>query len=146
MIEEFQPLFDAVSAAFTANDFETLMALWDRDAEPFYIAEEHEPPVSSWAALQGYFDATAKINMGYTGTYRVVAAKPLGSDHAIAHFTLDWRILVAGQPEAYGGFNRGQAVFVRKAEGWRFTGYVEAPLAAITYLRKLYVRLGKDLA
>lgn len=145
LARELQPLFDAVADCFAANDFAALRGLWEADAAPFYIAEEHEPPISGWDGLEAYWRATEAINNGYSGRYEVVAAKRLGAGHAVAQFTLRWRILVAGQPEAYGGFNRGQAVVAETAEGWRFAAYAEAPLAPITYLRKLYFRVGREL-
>jgi len=144
---ELQAIFDAVASCFETNDFERLATMWDEDdPHPFYLAEEHETLVASWPELRAYWAATTTINLGCTARWEVVAAKPVGDDHAAAMFTLDWKIHVAGQAEPYGGFCRGQALFRRGADGWLFRTYVEAPLAPITYLRKLYVRVGRDLA
>lgn len=143
---ELQTLFDAVGACFEANDFDRLRTLWDADdPAPFYFAEEHEPLVASWPQLEGYWRITRDINMGCTARWTVANAKPMGAEHALAQFTLDWKIHVKGQPEPYGGFCRGLAALRRTPDGWRFTAYAEAPLAPMTYLRKLYVRVGKDL-
>lgn len=144
---ELQALFDEVGVCFEANDFERLAGLWDPDdPHPFYLAEEHEPLVADRAAQQAYFALTREVNMGCAARWRVEAAKRLTDDHAAVIFTLDWRIHVRGLPEPYGGFCRGQAVLRRTGEGWRFRTYVEAPLAPITYLKKLYERVGRDLA
>ena len=141
---EMQAVFDAVAASFEVNDFVTLKTLWDSDdPAPFYLAEEHEVLVSDWGALCDYWALTTKVNAGCSLRWQVAAAKLLTPDHAACMFTLDWKILITGMAEPYGGFNRGQAVLRRTDGGWRFRTYVEAPLAPITYLKKLYVETGR---
>lgn len=141
---EMQAVFDGVAAAFEVNDFVGVKALWDtEDPTPFYLAEEHEVLVADWGALADYWALTTKVNAGATLRWTVAAAKLLTSDHAACMFTLDWKILIAGMAEPYGGFNRGQAVLRRTDRGWRLRTYVEAPLAPITYLKKLYVETGR---
>lgn len=143
---ELQAVFDSVAACFETNDFVRLATMWDADdPQPFYLAEEHETLVASWPELRDYWAATTKINLGCTARWAVASAKLLTPDHAACLFTLDWKIHVAGQAEPYGGFCRGQAVLRRSAHGWLFRTYTEAPLAPITYLRKLYVRVGRDI-
>jgi len=148
LANELQALFDEVSAGFAANDFDRVRPLWDADdPAPFYAAEEHETLVTSWPELEAYWAATRDINAGgCVARWTVAAAKPLGDAHAVAQFTLDWKIHVRGQPEPFGGFCRGLAVCRRTPAGWRFAAYTEAPLAPLTYLRKLYVRVGRDIA
>lgn len=145
---ELQAVFDEVSACFAANDFDRLRPLWDaEDPRPFYMAEEHETLVASWPELEAYWAVTHDTNAGGCITRWTVAnAKLLGDDHTLAQFTLEWKIHVKGQPEPYGGFCRGMAVLRRALAGWRFVGYTESPLAPLTYLRRLYVRVGKDIA
>jgi hypothetical protein len=146
LVAELQAVFDEVGACFEANDFGRLSSLWDADdPSPFYMAEEHETLVACWPELDAYWAVTRDINTGCTARWTVANAKPLGETHAAAQFTLDWKIHVKGQPEPYGGFCRGLAVLRRAPGGWRFTAYAEAPLAPLTYLRKLYVRVGRDL-
>lgn len=147
LTEELQAVFDEAAACFATNDFERLARLWDgEDPAPFYLAEENETLAASWPEMRAYWAATEAINLGCTARWRVEAAKLLTPDHATCLFTLDWKMLVAGQAEPLGGFCRGQAVLRRAPAGWLLRTYAEAPLAPMTYLRKLYVRVGRDIA
>jgi hypothetical protein len=144
--DELQALFDAVGACFGANEFDRLRTLWDpEDEQPFYLAEEHDTLVADRAALEAYWAITREVNGGCEARWRVEAAKPIGPDHASAMFTLEWRIHVRGLPRRYGGACRGQALLRRTDAGWRFRSYAEAPLAPITYLKKLYERVGETV-
>lgn len=147
LASELQAVFDRLSAGFAANDFQAVAAEWDEsDPAPFYLAEERDVLIADWPALRDYWQATEAINLGCQTRWTVGHAKPLGDGHALALFDLDWRMAIAGEPEPYGGFCRGMAVFTRREPGWRLTGYAEAPLSPLTYLKKLYVRVGRDLA
>lgn len=146
LIAQAQALYERMGAAFEVNDWATIEQLWDRDdPAPFYIAEEHEPPISDWAGLRAYWAATGRINLGARFRWQVIAAKEALPGLMLTQFTLDWTIDVAGQGPM-GGFNRGMGALRRGGDGqWRFCAHCEAPLAAITYVRALYRRMAEPL-
>jgi hypothetical protein len=113
--------------------------LWDPDeAQPFYLPEEAEEPLTSWADIEAYWQRTRDTIARLSMRIWEVNAKPLGPDLAVALYRMHWNADVTGFPKAVGGDNRVTAIFRHTAEGWRFCHYVEAPLAPIVYMRQLY--------
>jgi hypothetical protein len=120
-------------------DFARLETLWDRTNPPVYFAEEAQQPSLSWQALREYWQFTAasiaKMNL-------VIVRKPefqALSDNLITGFyEMHWDAQMRDHTKPIGGDNRVCASFRHTADGWRFAQYVEAPLAPITYMRRLY--------
>ena len=135
---EIQQLFERWMACFAANDFAALKQLWlTGDETPFYVAEEHDVVMGSWEELHAYWAATEAINTDFQGGIEVIRVKEITPDDVICQFRLWWKMGLKGWPEAPGGTNRGMAVLKRVDGAWKFHSYMEAPMAAITYLRKL---------
>ena len=69
------------------------------------------------------------------------------SSNAIITFDLRFDVKLNDRPKPIGGDNRG-VVSLRKVDGnWKIYAWVEAPLAAITYMRKLYeLNVREDIA
>ena len=64
--------------------------------------------------------------------------KRVDATNAIITFDLRFDVKLNDRPKPIGGDNRG-VVSLRKVDGiWKIHSWVEAPLAAITYVRKLY--------
>lgn len=138
LVATFQAVFDQVMDGFGRNDFAAIRQLWDTGAsDPYYVAEEHEVLCGSWEELQAYWDATAAINTDFIGNIEVVRAKQLAPGVAVCQFRLRWKMTLSSWNGAAGGFNRGMAVFVERDGIWKLSAYIEAPMAAITYLSKL---------
>mgnify|MGYP003565388728 FL=1 len=55
----------------------------------------------------------------------------------MAAWRMDWTIQFNDKP-AMSGWNRVAAVYRQAPDSWRLTAWIEAPLAAVTYVRKLY--------
>ena len=136
---EVQHVLDRVAECFRNNDFDAARALWDTsDPAPFYVAEEHEPCAADWPALEDYWRITSGINKGFTGGWTLVALKQLSDDDVLAMFRLTWTLDLEGYDKPLGGFNRGMAGLRRVGGDWKLHAYMEAPLAPLVYMKKLY--------
>ena len=65
-------------------------------------------------------------------------AKPLGPDLAVAVYRMHWNGDVTAYGTALGGENRVTALFRRRNDRWYLCHYVEAPLAPMLYMQRLY--------
>jgi hypothetical protein len=131
--------FASLERAWCRLDFVAVRALWDTTADPIYFAEESAGAKLSWADLDAYWSLTARaidrMGMRIVGEPELRQIAP-GMVSAI--YEMHWDALVRGEQRAIGGDNRVCATLRRTAAGWKFAQYVEAPLAPITYLRRLY--------
>jgi hypothetical protein len=124
-------------------DFSAIESLWDRSRPPIYFAEEAAQPLLSWSALRDYWRQTAGaiermgLSIALPATLRMLAAAP-GTALLSAIYTMHWDALIRGSPRPVGGDNRVCATFRQVQDEWKLTQYVEAPLAPIVYMRKLY--------
>lgn len=120
------------------QDYAGLKTLWDLDEkDPYYQPEETEELLIGWPAIEAYWANNLKIMEKISVLYGKARAKLITPDLAVAMFDLRWDAALKNR-EALGGDNRATALFRKKPEGWRFCHYVEAPLAPIMYIRKLY--------
>lgn len=125
------------------QNYAGLKSLWDPDEkEPWYQPEETEELLVGWPAIEGYWANNLKVMSKITVSYGKARAKLIAPDLAVAVFDLRWDAALIGRAPL-GGDNRTTAIFRKKKDGWRFCHYVEAPLAPIMYMRKLYE---KDVA
>lgn len=134
---EIDALFAAYAKAWKTSAPEDLKPLWDACAEPVYLAEEIEATLDVWAQVEAYWAGNACNHADVALAFSGGVVRDLAPDLVIAAYRMDWRIAFKDKP-AMAGDNRVAAVLRRKPEGWRFTAWIEAPLAAITYMRKLY--------
>ncbi len=141
-LAELAALMDRYAAAWRANSAAALRPFWDRSAEaPLYIAEEVDAPIVTWDALDAYWAKNEtlhrKIDLRFSEVRGVALAENVAA--IVAHMA--WDIAFASGPSAaMGGDNRVAATLRLTPEGWRFAAWIEAPLAPITYLRRLYER------
>ncbi len=139
---EIRALFAAYSEAWAANDAAMLEAHWDTsDPVPVYLAEEIDSPMTDWDSLRAYW----RHNEGFHEKVRLVfsefAFKPLDDSQLMVVFHMRWDIRFRNfASEAMGGDNRVVATVRRVGDEWRLTSWTEAPLAPITYMRRLYER------
>lgn len=132
-------VLEAYEAAKEAREYETLARFWDAaDPKPFYLAEEMPAPVTDWAGLQAYWDATKGASDWIDVDYALIDVKMIGEGEALAFINLRWDMTFEGFTRPVGGSNRTLAGLRRTDDGWRFHTWVEAPLAAYFYLRELY--------
>lgn len=126
-------------------DFSGLGRWWDRNAAGLlYIAEEAPAPLFDFEGIEAYWCATRAA----TETIRIetwnLRARQLPEGLASAVYAMRWIGRFAGYAKPIGGELRVAALLRRRADGWRFTQYVEAPLAPIVYFRRAYERFAAD--
>jgi hypothetical protein len=132
-------LIQQKAACWCELDFARLETLWDLSQPPVYFAEEAPAPSLSWDALREYWRFTAgSIAKMHMIILREPQYQQLADNLVTGFYEMHWDALMCNQPKPIGGENRVCATFRQTTEGWRFAQYVEAPLAPITYMRRLY--------
>ena len=136
---EVRQMIDRLEAAWNANDYEAIKALWDRDdPAPIYQAEEEMHAAIDWPMVDDYFVRTAKINQAVRLTFSDVHIKFTGGQDAVVLYQLHWEIKLSMYPKALGGDNRVLTMLRKVNDAWKFHTYIEAPLSPIAYVRTLY--------
>jgi hypothetical protein len=124
---------------FGAMDFVGARAAWDTaDPQPTYLAEEIDDFLRDWPAIEAYWAASQAAMSKLSSRHWEVRARQVTDTLATATWRLHWNAQVVGQGPPVGGDVRVTGVFRLRPEGWRLFHYVEAPLAPIIYMRKLY--------
>lgn len=136
---ELVEVMNAVKSDWNSGNYDGLKSHWDmNDTAPIYIAEESDVVMTSWSQIEDYWDGTDKWNEWIVIDYYNYHVKRVDASNAIITFDLRFDVKLNDRPNAIGGDNRG-VVSLRKIDGtWKIYSWVEAPLAAITYMRKLY--------
>jgi hypothetical protein len=125
------------AAAWAANDAAALKRFWDASRDPLYLAEEIDETLADWPAVEAYWAMNEGQHADVALTFSGAVIRDLDEGLVIAAYQMNWRIAFTQKP-AMAGDNRIAAVLRNTDDGWRFTAWIEAPLAAITYVRKLY--------
>ncbi|MCU0759392.1 MAG: nuclear transport factor 2 family protein [Steroidobacteraceae bacterium] len=124
---------------FGAMDFAEARRVFDTaDPQPVYLAEEIDEFLRDWPAIEAYWAASQAAMSKLSSRHWDLRARQVADDLATATWRLHWNAQVVGQQKPVGGEVRVTAMFRRRPEGWRLFHYVEAPLAPILYVRKLY--------
>lgn len=124
---------------FGAMDFAAARSVWDTaEPQPCYLAEEIDDFLRDWPAIEAYWAASKAAMSKLSSRHWDLRARRIADDLATATWHLHWNAQVVGQDKPVGGEVRVTAVLRRRPEGWRLFHYVEAPLAPILYVRKLY--------
>ena len=134
---EIDALFADYAKAWIASSPQDLKPFWDASVDPLYLAEEIDQAMADWPALEQYWSTNEGQHADVALTFSHGVIRDLAQDLVIAAYRMDWRIAFNDRP-AMAGDNRVAAVLVRCESGWRLRAWIEAPLAAITYMRKLY--------
>jgi hypothetical protein len=130
---------DAYAAAWSVMTAEALRPHWDALADPLYIAEEIDQPLIGWEAVEAYWTQNEALHARVSLRLSNIRPVALAADLAQAALDMAWDIAFrSGASRAMGGTNRVVATLRRRDGDWRLTGWVEAPLAPIAYLRRLY--------
>jgi hypothetical protein len=137
---EVEALLARIQVLWQALDFERSEELWDRAHAPLYIAEEDAQIHTSFESLRRYWrlthDTFDKLGLRM-GPVQIVALAP---DLITIIYPMYWDGLIKGRAAPVGGEVRATAVLRRVDRVWKFTQWVEAPLAPPVYLRMLYER------
>ena len=131
--QEIEALLEQLSGFWNRSELSGI-----RTTEPCYLPEESAEPLIGWEQIEGYWSQTLTIISKLSMRIWDLRLKRLSDDLVVALYQMHWNARVSGYPEPVGGDNRVTAIFRHTSEGWRFCHYVEAPLAPILYMRKLY--------
>ena len=120
-------------------DFSGVRSLWDpEETEPYYLPEESEALLVGWPEVEAYWERTkAAVNSMSMRTWGLKVRR-LQDDLAVAVYDMHWGGDFDGYSRPIGGENRVTAIFRHTKHGWRFCHYVEAPMAPMVYLQRLY--------
>ncbi len=141
LVREVEALLRRTEEIWDSQDYGRLKELWDaEDTEPFYLAEEEEEWKIGWPALEKYWTPVPGRRMveAMRVRYANVRAKYLAADLALAVYDLRFEMKVHGPMKPIASNARVMAVLRRRAEGWRYAAYCEAPISPIRYIQKLY--------
>lgn len=128
-------------AAYSRLDFAAARAHWDaEEPSPLCLPEEAEGFLRDWPALERYWADTRRTLTRLAVRHRELQARSLAPDLASADWSIHWDAAIVGRDAAVGGDVRVVATFRRRPDGWKLIHYVEAPLAPIIYVRRLYER------
>lgn len=136
---EILAVMNAVKADWNALRYDDFARHWDKtDSQPIYLAEESDIVMTTWPQIEKYWAGTEAWNEWIVVDYYNYHVKSVDETHAMVTFDLRFDVKLNDRPKPIGGDNRG-VVSLRKIDGeWKIYSWVEAPLAAITYMRKLY--------
>jgi len=137
--EEIQAYLNTYAAAYNRQDYETLLAMWDKsNPNPIYMAEEINPPMHGWSVLKAYFNPKPGVQVldGIWNEYTDVRAHYLSDDLAVATYKLTYHIKVKRQ-KPMSSWDRIMAVFRKQDGEWKLTAYAEAPMSPLTMVRKM---------
>ncbi|MCS7002309.1 MAG: nuclear transport factor 2 family protein [Dehalococcoidia bacterium] len=133
-------LVDAYAACWSRRDFAGLKALWDTDDPgPLYLAEEILEPLIGWDAIDRYWAMTSGLVTRMWMRTADLQARPLGPDHAIVFYNMDWNLTV-GDQDPIAADVRVIMILRKKPDGWKVCHYAEASIGPLTYLRRAYRR------
>lgn len=139
LAEEIAGVLDRLRDNWNRMDLKAMAELWDTsDPQPFYLPEEVEEPLRDWDAIQAYWDKTMQMIPRLKMRIWDIQTSPLSEDLAWVSYQFHWDAVAEGYDKPVGADNRAVALFRKLPEGWRICRYVEAPLAPILYMRKLY--------
>ena len=139
LTEEIAGVLDRLRDNWNRMDLKAMAELWDTsDPQPFYLPEEVEEPLRDWDAIQAYWDKTMQMIPRLKMRIWDIQTSPLSEDLAWVSYQFHWDAVAEGYDKPVGADNRAVALFRKLPEGWRICRYVEAPLAPILYMRKLY--------
>ena len=144
---EILTVMESVKEDWNSGRYDDFIRHWDEnDPQPLYLAEESDVIMTSWPAIKKYWAGTKAWNEWIVVDYYNYHVKSVDENHAMVSFELRFDVKLNDRPKPIGGDNRA-VVSLRKIDGeWKIYAWVEAPLAAITYMRKLYeLNVRKDL-
>jgi hypothetical protein len=135
---EIVAVLDAYRGAWNGHQFDRLAQYWDTaDPMPVYLAEEAPAAATDWPAVRASWKVTDRAIERIQVHYANIRTTPVGADQVMVVMDMRWDALWDGG-RLTGGDNRVVASLRRTKDGWKFFSWVEAPLAPIVYMRRLY--------
>lgn len=126
---------------WSTSNWSAIYDMWDPDEEaPYYLGEERPRWLIGREGLKSYFnppEILRTIMGGVIMTPYRLRVRLVADDIAIVIWENKLDMDIRGRPPISDNF-RANAVLRKKADGWRFIHYAEAPLAPLAYLEHLY--------
>ncbi len=144
---EILTVMNAVKEDWNTGRYDDFARHWDEtDIQPIYLAEESDVMMTTWPEIKKYWAGTKAWNEWIIVDYFNYSVKSVDETNTMVMFELRFDVKLNDRPKPIGGDNRA-VVSLRKIDGdWKIHSWVEAPLAAITYMRKLYeLNVRKDI-
>ena len=144
---EILTVMNAVKEDWNTGRYDDFARHWDEtDIQPIYLAEESDVMMTTWPEIKKYWAGTKAWNDWIIVDYFNYSVKSVDETNTMVMFELRFDVKLNDRPKPIGGDNRA-VVSLRKIDGdWKIHSWVEAPLAAITYMRKLYeLNVRKDI-
>jgi ketosteroid isomerase-like protein len=134
-ITEFLAAYEKV---YNNQDYRAVKAMWAKDGNPIYMAEEVPFPLYGQQRLDNYFNPVPgkKILEGIDNRYSEVRAKSVAPNVAVATYKLDYDLKLMGMAPVH-GWNRIMAVFVKEGGDWKMSAYTEAPMGPGSMVRRM---------
>lgn len=142
-IDQVNAVLDAYVDAWNRMDFAALGSLWDSSSpDLYYVAEEVDHALHGFAAIDAYWQRTAATVEFVRIRIEDRRVRQLADDIVVATWGMHVEASMRGY-EAQGFSPVGSDVKVtailRRCDGdWRFIHYVEAPLGALPFVRRVY--------
>ena len=132
-------ILSSVADDWNSNNYAGLARHWDQsDDHPIYLAEESDAVMTSWPEVEAYWSASEQWIEWIHVEYANYNVKRVDETNAMITFDLRFDLKLTDRPRPIGGDNRA-VVSLRLVDGvWKIHSWVEAPLSAMTYMRKLY--------
>lgn len=139
IVQDIEKTIEIYERCWSALDFSGLRRLWDGDEPlPVYLPEEAPAALYGYEAIEAYWAATAKAARSMRLSTAGLKVQPLAVDLVAITYDMRWICEYGPSPNPLGGDVRVSAVLRRRNDGWRFIRYIEAPMAPLPYLRRLY--------
>jgi hypothetical protein len=143
------------SRAWAALCTDGIADFWSPADFVHYKAEEVETLLTDWDDLLAYWTGNERLHAAVALTFSDTRSTPLGADHYVATARMHWNIafredasfadgsLFPHRGRAMAGVNHVVMQLCGHPSHIRLRGWVEAPDAPLTYLRRLYLREGE---
>ena len=94
--------------------------------------------MTNWSEVEDYWKASQEWIEWIVVDYSNFAVKRVDEQNAMVAFDLRFDLKLNDRVNPIGGDNRAVVSFRQVDGNWRIHSWVEAPLSAITYVRRLY--------
>lgn len=136
---QLKTILSDVASDWNAGAYDNLANHWDTaDPNPIYLAEESDVIMTNWEEVNAYWTASQKWIEWIIVDYSNFKVKRVDPTNAMVAFDLRFDLKLNDRPRPIGGDNRAVVSFRYVNGKWKIHSWVEAPLSAITYVRKLY--------
>ena len=143
MDTDIAAFLDSYIAAWNSMDFDALAGHWAVDEdEIYYVAEEVDTPLYTFAAVRDYWARTAATIEWVRIDTSDARSRLLDADLAALTYQMHVDASMRGYEQQgfkpVGSDVRASAILRRTEAGWRLIHYAEAPLGALPFLRRVY--------